>query len=120
MCNRFVHGGVIDNVDVLNPQSSIQASNSDQMYILSLPSFRWFLGANTSIDSRSFHTCHATNSSQMIMIGGTDPTYLKKKDPWPQGIGVFDMTALKFKDSYEAKAGPYKTPDVVKRYYNTE
>lgn len=110
--NRFVHGGIVENTEALD---------SDQMYILSLPSFRWFRANYTSTHLRALHTCHATDSNQMIIIGGYNPNAKpEKKDPWSQGIGVFDMTTLEFKDSYEAKAGPYKTPDVIKRYYSTE
>lgn len=64
------------------------------------------------------------------MIGGTNPLYSTKflgdgvgagepRDPWNQGIAVFDMTALKFKDSYEAQAGPYESPDAIQQYYNS-
>ena len=96
------------------------------MYILSLPSFRWFQANYTPTFPRALHRCEATNSNQMILIGGLDPTYSVRilgdspqKDPWPQGIGVFDMTALEFKTSYQANAGPYKTPDVIRKFYNT-
>ena len=67
----------------------------------------------------------------MIIIGGVDPTNdtifsgsadsgTEPMDPWPEGIGIFDMTALKFKDSYEAKAKQYETPDLIKRFYNND
>lgn len=65
----------------------------------------------------------------MILIGGGDPTYSyffvgdsdnAPSDPWPQGIGVFDMTNLKFKDSFQAQAGAYKTPEIIKIYHNIE
>lgn len=139
--NRFIHGGVVN--DLLGSQ----ASNSDQVYILSLPAFRWFRanytashsrggytshsrGGHTS-HSRGGHTCHATNSSQIVMIGGQNPSYSQNilgdgdgspiqapPDPWNQGIGVFDMTTLSFKDSYKANAKAYETPDVIKKYYS--
>ena len=38
-------------------------------------------------------------------------------DPWPQGLGVFDITDLEWKDRYDASAGPYQTPEMVKQYY---
>lgn len=68
--------------------------------------------------ARRNHHCHATNSGQMIIIGGTDYKLSEDRDPWPQGVGVFDMTALNFKDSYQANAGPYKTPDMIKKDRN--
>lgn len=121
--NRFIHGGAINHI--YGPETA----NSDQVYILSLPSFQRFRASYTPVNSRGGHTCQATNSSQMIMIGGLDPKYSRKSlgdndsdplDPWSQGIGVFDMTALKFKDSYQANVGAYKTPDIIKKYHSIE
>ncbi len=43
--------------------------------------------------------------------------YYNPPDPWPQGIGIFDMTAMEWKEGYDADAAPYMTPDVVKAYY---
>lgn len=44
----------------------------------------------------------------MIAIGGTPPNlsleYIEK-DPWPQGIGIFDVSEMKWKDSYNPDAG---------------
>ena len=65
----------------------------------------------------------------MIIIGGVDPgndtifagsadSGSEPEDPWPEGIGIFDMTALKFKGSYEADAKQYETPELIKRFYN--
>ena len=65
----------------------------------------------------------------MIIIGGVDPSNdtifsgsadsgSEPVDPWPEGIGIFDMTALKFKDSYEANAKQYETPELIKQFYN--
>ena len=100
---------------------------SGQVYILSLPSFRWFLANNITTHPRAAHTCHATNSNQMVIIGGMDPTYSldglsdnHEKDPWTNGIGVFDMTAFRFKDSYQANAERYKTPEIIKIFYSIE
>lgn len=62
------------------------------------------------------------------MIGGQIPSYAgplqfefdktSPQDPWSQGIAVFDMTALKFQDTYRSKADPYEPPYVVQQYYN--
>ena len=107
-----------------------EGAKSDEVYILSLPAFRWFRANYTSNSPRGQHTCHATKTNQMILIGGTNPLYSRiflgdgigagePRDPWDQGIAVFDMTALKFKDSYEAKAGPYEPPYAIQQYYNS-
>ena len=39
-------------------------------------------------------------------------------DPWAQGLGIFDLTEMQWKASYNATAEPYVTPDVVKTYYS--
>jgi hypothetical protein len=38
-------------------------------------------------------------------------------DPWPNGIGIFDMSAMEWTDGYDPNGATYVTPDVVKEYY---
>ena len=98
--------------------------------MLSLPAFRWFRGDSTSDSPRGGHTCHATNTNQMIVIGGINPLYSREflgdgenggepQDPWEQGIAAFDMTTLQFKDSYQSGASPYEPPYAVQEYYRS-
>lgn len=120
-----MYGGVI------NYQIGPDTVNSDQVYILSIPAFQWFQAAYPPAFSRAKHTCHTTNTNQMIIIGGVDPTndtiwvaYAdngdEPRDPWAEGIGIFDMTTLKFKDSYESKAKPYEPPEIIKSFYSVK
>ena len=96
-------------------------SDVDQIYILSLPSFTWFKANYPPGMGRIHHTCHAVNS-QLVAIGGLDPAaspagdYNGSADPWPQGLGVFDMNALAWKDSFSATAPPYTPPDLITQY----
>ena len=61
----------------------------------------------------------------MVSIGGivnnktASDTFVEPgiADPWTQGIGVFDLTAMQWKTSYDPNAAPYITPDAVKAYY---
>ena len=118
-----MYGGVI------NYKHGSNAANSDQVYILSLPAFQWFKAIYPPGFSRALHTCHTTNTNQMIIVGGVDPRNdtgrtgsgnhgSEPVDPWPEGIGIFDMTAWKFKDFYEANTKQYETPDSIKQFYN--
>lgn len=53
----------------------------------------------------------------MVAIGGRTPDRFSgfdSIDPWPQGLGVFDLTKMEWLDSYDPNADPYVTPDVVK------
>ena len=113
----FVHGGILDG------SSGPNNSDGDQLYILTLPAFQWFQANYSSMWPRALHTCHSTNNNQMVLIGGLDPTVKQfppqnqSADPWMQQIGVFDMTALKWKESYESNADPYRSPAAVKQFY---
>lgn len=61
----------------------------------------------------------------MIMIGGISPFHWNEDDlnataePWVQAIGVFDLGSFRYKDSYEAKANAYETPEFITEYYST-
>ena len=94
------------------------------MAILTLPAFRWFQTNNTGLPPRVRHQCLPTGTNQMISIGGEDPAQDRNTDtnnvtadPWAQGIGVYDMTSLEWKDSYQSKADMYRPPDVIENYY---
>ena len=55
----------------------------------------------------------------MIAVGGITPNIdesIETADPWPQGLGIFDLTEMAWKSSYDAAAGPYETPKQVKDY----
>lgn len=58
----------------------------------------------------------------MISIGGNNPSdeaLGEFEDAWTNGIGIFDMTAFAWSDSYDANATEYESPDVVKEYYSS-
>ena len=121
MVTSFIHGGVVNNA--LGPSNA----EADEIYILSLPSFQWFQVDYPSLHPRAGHICITTETSQLVLIGGLDPTeaqYLLESafngspDPWAQGLGVFDMSSLQWKASYEAGARAYTPPDIIKQYYN--
>jgi hypothetical protein len=55
----------------------------------------------------------------MIVVGGVTANTADsqlKKDPRKQGLGVFDLTELEWKSSYDASAAAYQTPNVIKQY----
>ncbi|CAI0644745.1 unnamed protein product [Colletotrichum noveboracense] len=93
---------------------------TDDVYVLSLPSFVFFKANDSQSTRRLEQACVATGR-QMISVGGTDgrawPSSLTDKDPWPQGIGIFDMMEMRWSDQYNASADPYESPDVVKNWY---
>ena len=95
----------------------------EDLYVLTLPGFRW-----TKIDAkyggrrRGGQACLAANNRQMISIGGTDMQEAGRsewtgRDPFPQGLGVFDMTALEWRDNYDHQDRPYDSPKHVQDWY---
>ena len=59
------------------------------------------------------------------MIGGLDTNKLggrkerlSTRDPFTQGLAIFDMTALRFIDQYTAAAPLYEQSDPVKQFYS--
>jgi hypothetical protein len=117
---RFIFGGAVN-------QGFDLASADDEgymdVYILSLPAFRWFKANATASVRRASHTCIVVGKRQMISIGGRLPSNRralgKEPDPWTSGIGIFDMSLLRWQDHYDAGAETYDTPDPVKGYYTT-
>jgi hypothetical protein len=58
----------------------------------------------------------------MAVIGGFDNTVTSVnltgwRDPWPQGIGIFDLSDMEWKDYYDPSAAAYTTPKAVKDWY---
>lgn len=55
----------------------------------------------------------------MISIGGAqDPgNWETDMDPWPNGLGIFDMSALIWKMDYDNTAAPYEPSSLVADYY---
>lgn len=57
----------------------------------------------------------------MLVIGGflgglQQPDTLR--DPWTNGLNIFDMTALSWSSGYDANAPPYQPAKVVSQYYS--
>ncbi|KAI4137595.1 MAG: hypothetical protein LQ341_005083 [Variospora aurantia] len=123
----FVYGG--HNGD-LGPE----AVPYDEIFILTLPAFHWFKVDYPPQHPRFGHTCNAVGGNQIISIGGvdanskiyfgwvneiTDSTFNTSADPFAQGLGIFDMTTLKWRDRYTANAPPYEQSDLVRNFYKT-
>ena len=110
--HSFVFGGY-------NPSSN---ETFGDLHILTLPGFHWTKVDAEAGGSRAGHVCVTTNNRQMISIGGIDMDDNEPwgdEDPFPQGLGIFDMTALKWKGSYDDKAAEYHSPEPVQVFYSS-
>ncbi|KAF3351459.1 hypothetical protein VD0002_g4822 [Verticillium dahliae] len=94
----------------------------DDAYVLTLPGFHWEKVDYESKSPRSGHACLVVGKRQMLSIGGVNhepgmPDLWLDRDPWPQGLGVFDITELKWTNEYDADAEDYDSPEVIKSWY---
>ena len=60
----------------------------------------------------------------MLTIGGLSPlddgTNTMSQDHEPNGLGLWDMTNLRWLGAYDVDALPYKTPQIVKDWYEAK
>ena len=118
----FLYGG-ISNEDI---DSTVNLLGN--VYVLSLPAFIWQRTQFSPWFGRTAHTCNLINR-QMIVVGGQIKTvadyeannglnYIRSLDPWDQGLGVFDIVDMEWKQGFDASPGPYATPQTVKDVYS--
>ncbi|KAJ5502111.1 Galactose oxidase/kelch beta-propeller [Penicillium fimorum] len=106
--NIYIYGGYDGIENSANP--------SDDVYILSLPSFEWFKAySGTNKHSRSGHRCIKAYPDQMLAVGGqhVDPAHCLEG-----GLIVnFNLNTLKFEDEYDPTTwSKYKVPDLVTKH----
>lgn len=110
---RYLYGG-----------TSIQlGGTSSDVYVLSLPGFVFFKSQMQGTP-RADHACAVVGNGkrQMLSFGGVDggpelQSSLTTPDPWKQGLGIYDMSEMTWKDSYDPDAADYETPNVVMEWY---
>ncbi|KAH7133928.1 hypothetical protein EDB81DRAFT_805314 [Dactylonectria macrodidyma] len=104
----FVFGGTTTESRVLS-----------DVWILTIPGFHWFkLDAQTV--PRVDHECALVGKRQMLVVGGRKDWGEDRQtpDPWTQGIGIFDLSAVTWSDKYDADAPEYVSPDMVNDWYS--
>lgn len=101
-------GGSGSDMFVLKDETVYQ-----DLWILSLPSFRWTRKTFTSADDapvgRQQHSCH-TVGRNMVVIGGT---YNQTSNCTWDEISVLDMTTLQWLTTYTYNSNTYQLPDPV-------
>jgi hypothetical protein len=86
--------------------------NSDNVYVLSVPSFKWKKVYNgTTTIGRRGHRCHKISDNRMMVVGGVAPGPGCVVD---QFVRVFNLNTLVFEDDYNPeKQDKYKVPGVI-------
>ncbi|KAK7210051.1 hypothetical protein V2G26_017229 [Clonostachys chloroleuca] len=90
----------------------------DDMYVLTIPGFNW-AKVDFDKDPRTEFDCVVAGNRQMVTVGGAGVFGgWTVKDSYPKGLGIFDLTELKWKDEFTPDAPAYKTPDLVQKWYD--
>ena len=115
------------------------ARSYNTIHILTLPAFHWIQVQYPGEPSLYGHTCTLVGGSQILVVGGADPgvdssdptspgatgqsaayridqNTISTPDPWKQGMGIYDLSSLQWKNRYECKTAPYQQAPVVERY----
>ncbi|KAK0644772.1 hypothetical protein DIS24_g8518 [Lasiodiplodia hormozganensis] len=101
----------------------------DQIYILTLPAFHWIKVDYTPTHTRHALTCHPVGGAQILTIGGVNSasednsgtiyqSTFDDKDEYTQGLAIFDLSTLEWKDEYNANASPYTQSNLVRTFYS--
>lgn len=126
----FIFGGHVAS-GTGDPEASAnpakQATNilHDEVFVLTIPGFNWQKADYSPSWPRIGHTCNLVGKRQMMVVGGLNPSAITKsallsqEDPWPNGIGIFDLSEMQWASKYDANASAYITPRVVKNWYET-
>ena len=115
-----------------NGQPGPSAIPYDNTYVLTLPGFFWAKANYTAAHPRHGLTCEAVGGSQILTIGGVDSTQqdpttndtytpgFNTRDPFPQGLAIFDLASLTWSSSYHAYRGLQPPASEIQAYYNTK
>ncbi|KAJ5110263.1 hypothetical protein N7532_002908 [Penicillium argentinense] len=103
--NIYIYGGY-DGLDY-------NGNPSDDVYILSLPSFKWVKAyKGTSTHSRSGHRCIKIYPDQMLVFGGQ---HVDTSHCLEDGVIVnFNLNSLKFQEQYDpSQWAEYQVPKIL-------
>ncbi|KAI9786064.1 MAG: hypothetical protein M1835_003167 [Candelina submexicana] len=100
--NVYIHGG----------QTGGSPAGTDDVYVLTVPTFQWVKAYQGNMTARAYHTCEIINKQQMLVIGGFNAT-----DIGPQtcardmggDLRTFDMSNFSFSD-FDIKKVNYAVP----------
>ncbi|KAK3325731.1 hypothetical protein B0H66DRAFT_529755 [Apodospora peruviana] len=95
----------------------------DDAYVLTLPGFHWIKANYPARHPRAGLTCNSVGGGQVMTVGGIDTkqtgankndeytSVFSSPDPFTQGLAIFDLHSLAWKDSYSpGDPGSGRTP----------
>jgi hypothetical protein len=108
----------------------VKAIPFDEAFVLTLPGFTWVKASYPAAHPRQGLTCEHIGGGQVLTIGGVDTTQnnleawythtFDTADPFTNGLAVFDMSTLAFKDSYSSKHTIYSISPTIANFYSNK
>ncbi|PWY86618.1 kelch repeat protein [Aspergillus sclerotioniger CBS 115572] len=98
------------SIYIFGGMGATTANSDGDVYVLSLPSFRW-IRVNEGSSLREKHTCNLLGNHTMIVVGGTIPTDSSEYEPKPancdsgqfeNGLAIFDLNDHTWLTDYNA------------------
>ena len=121
----FLFGGSPGiTVSQAGSQQQQHTQTMDEVYVLSFPSFNWQKADYSPTWPRIGHSCAQIGHGQMAVIGGVNPALdseaeqYSTPDPWPNGVGVFDLSNMQWTNQYDKTAPNYTKPAAVQSWYS--
>ncbi|KAI9740608.1 MAG: hypothetical protein M1834_005189 [Cirrosporium novae-zelandiae] len=85
----------------------------DEIWVLSLPSFRW-IKIFTGSSPRFGHTCHLVGHRQMITVGGLDNKQNNDSCDWEyKSVAIYDLTSGVWGSVFDAFKQSYVVMDII-------
>ncbi|ORY08663.1 hypothetical protein BCR34DRAFT_603423 [Clohesyomyces aquaticus] len=108
---------------------------TSNIYILTLPAFQWISVPSSQMPYQPEATCTGTGNGQMIIIWrimsyqlidhelggpfGASQEIFEFFDEQFGNLGIFNLSSFETSRLYDAKAGPYISPEIVRAFYRT-
>lgn len=90
----------------------------DDVWVLSIPAFRWFNVSPDRAQARYSHQCVQIGSQMVIIGGGNKRKWWESTDSFDRGLGVLDLNTISWKSGFEAKSDEYEGPAPVREWYD--
>ncbi len=95
----FIYGGHIPD--------SFQHEGFDEIFILSLPAFKWLQVKHPASQQQILHNCHLIGECHLLSVGGIlYPGNMSTIVTFEQKLGLFDISSLNLTEHYNAIAAP--------------
>lgn len=113
-----------------NGQLGNAAIPFDEAFVLTLPGFHWIKAPYPASQPRHGLSCNSIGGGQILAVGGVDTTIngpdnlysdvFNSKDPDLQGLAVFDMSTMTFKNKFAPKQTVYTISSDLENFYSNK